>query len=273
MVFDSYKPVTQIIASLKRAARVLDQIMAHERVDDLEEEFFAFWRGDYCYTDLANPNSEDAVLLSLGRGQGFALTDDAKRTAAKFSYRSGRVTSHLNLASQIVTRVRPKSASGSWPPTTVSELLNWQSTLGYPCRGKILNRVVKAYRAGQDDVLIIIHSPSLQYGFFVRQLQKHKRASTSDQRNPIFDASIEIIQVVRMDDRYIVERNIPGHKTFADRKIALVGCGTIGGYLADLLVRAGGGMGSGELVLIDNQKLAPGNIGRHRLGINRLEKN
>lgn len=125
----------------------------------------------------------------------------------------------------------------------------------------------------QDDVLIIIRSPSLQYGFFVRQLQKHKRASTSDQRIPIFDASIEIIQVVRMDDRYIVERNIPGHKTFADRKIALVGCGTIGGYLADLLVRAGGAMGSGELVLIDNQKLAPGNIGRHRLGINRLEKN
>lgn len=273
VVFDLYKPVTQIIASLKRAATVLDQIMAQERVDDLEEEFFAFWRGDYCYTDLANPNSEDVVLLSLGSGQGFALTDDAKRTAAKFSYRSGRVTSHLNLASKIVTRVRPKPASGSWPPTTVSELLNWQSKLDYPCRGKILNRVVKAYRAGQDDVLIIIHSPSLQYGFFVRQLQKHKRASKSDQRIPIFDASIEIIQVVRMDDRYIVERNIPGHKTFADRKIALVGCGTIGGYLADLLVRAGGGMGSGELVLIDNQKLAPGNIGRHRLGINRLEKN
>lgn len=273
VVFDLYKPVTQTIASLKRAATVLDQIMADERVDDLEEEFFAFWRGDYCYTDLANPDSEDVVLLSLGSGQGFALTDDSARTAAKFSHRSGRVTSRLNLASKIVTKVRPKPTSGSWPPTTVSEMLNWQSKLDHPCRQKILDRIVKAYRAGQDDVLIVIHSPSLQYGFFVRHLQKYKRASKSDQRIPIFDASIEIIQVVRMDDRYIVERNIPGFKTFAGKKIALVGCGTIGGYLADLLVRAGAGSGAGELVLIDNQKLAPGNIGRHRLGINRLEIN
>lgn len=53
----------------------------------------------------------------------------------------------------------------------------------------------------------------------------------------------------------------------------LVGCGTISGYLTDLLVRAGAGTGIGELVLIDNQNLAPRNLGRHCLGINRLEKN
>ena len=273
VVFDLYKPISQTIASLKRAATVLDQIMAGERVDDLEEEFFAFWRGDYCYTDLANLDSEDVALFSLGRGQGFVLTDDVERTATKFSYRSGQVESHLNLATKIVTKVRPRPAVGSWPPTTFSALLNWQSTLDHPCRQKILDRAVKAYRAGQDEVFILIHAPGYQYGFFVRDLQKFKRASKSDQRIPIFDAPIEVIQVVRMDDRYIVERNIPGYKTFADKRVALVGCGTIGGYLADLLVRAGAGTGAGELVLIDNQKLAPENIGRHRLGINRLEIN
>ncbi|GFM81923.1 hypothetical protein PSCICN_26150 [Pseudomonas cichorii] len=273
VVFDMYKPISQTIASLKRASTVLDQIMAGERVNDLEEEFFAFWRGDYCYTDLANLNSEDVVLLSLGSRQGFVVTDDVTRTGAKFSHRSGQVRSYLNLASKIVTKVRPRPAIGSWPPTTVSELLNWQSKLDYPCRQKILERVVKAYRAGQDEILILIHAPSQQYGFFVRDLQKYKRASKLDQRVPIFDATIEIIQVVRMDDRYIAERNIPGYKTFAGKKVALVGCGTIGGYLADLLVRAGAGTGAGELWLIDNQKLTPGNIGRHRLGINRIERN
>ncbi|WP_144435075.1 ThiF family adenylyltransferase [Pseudomonas syringae group genomosp. 3] len=273
VVFDLYKPVSQTIASLKRAATVLDQIMAGERIDDLEEEFFAFWRGDYCYTDLANLNSEDVVLLSLGSGQGFVLTDDVERTGAKFSHRSGKVRSYLNLASKIVTKVRPRPAIGSWPPTTVSELLYWQSKLDHPCCQKILDRIVRAYRAGREEVLILVHAPSQQYGFFVRNLQKYKRASKLDQRIPIFDAPIETIQVVRMDDRHIVERNIPGCKTLADKKVALVGCGTIGGYLADLLVRAGAGTGAGELLLIDNQTLAPGNIGRHRLGVNRLEKN
>jgi molybdopterin/thiamine biosynthesis adenylyltransferase len=273
VVFDVYKPVSQTVASLKRAATVLDQIMAGERVDELEEEFFAFWGGDYCYTDLAKLDSEDVVIFALGARQGFVLTDDAKRTAAKFSYRSGRVSAHQNLASKIVTKVRPRPANGSWPPSTLNEVLDWQLKLDPPCRQKILKRVVKAYRAGEKEILILIHAPSQQYGFFVSDLQKHKRASKSDQRIPIFDAAIEPIQVVRMDDRYIVERNIPGYTTLAGRKIALIGCGTIGGYLADLLVRAGAGTGGGELVLVDNQNLAPGNLGRHRLGINRLETN
>ncbi|MFY1664528.1 ThiF family adenylyltransferase [Pseudomonas sp. Pseu.R1] len=273
VVFDLYKPVSQTIASLKRAATVLDQIMAGERVDDLEEEFFAFWRGDYCYTDLANPDSEDVVLLALGRGQGFALTDNVERTAEKFAHRSGRIKPHLKLASKVVTRIRPRPAIGSWPPATLLQLLDWQTKLDDSCRKKILDRVVRAYRAGQDEVLIVIDAPGQLYGFFVSDLQKRKRTSNLDQRIPIFEAPIEVVQVVRMDDRYIVERNIPGLTTFAGKKIALVGCGTIGGYLADLLVRAGAGTGAGELVLVDNQKLAPGNIGRHRLGINRLEKN
>lgn len=45
-----------------------------------------------------------------------------------------------------------------------------------------------------------------------------------------------------------------------------MGCGTIGGYLADMLVKAGAGTGGGELTLIDFDQFGPQNIGRHRLG-------
>ncbi|MBD8577552.1 ThiF family adenylyltransferase [Pseudomonas syringae] len=247
--------------------------MANERVHELEEEFFAFWRGKYCYTDLANAESSDVVLLDLGWGQGLALTDNAERTAAKFSHRSARFKNDMDPAVRIVTKVLPRPVVGSWPPSTVGEVLDWQSKLDSACRKKIFKKIVEAYRADQQEVFILIQAPGQQYGFFVRDLQKHKRASKSDQRVPIFEAPIDIVQVVRMDDRYIVERNIPGYSTLAGKKVALVGCGTIGGYLADLLVRAGAGTNGGKLSLIDNQQLAPGNIGRHRLGVNRLETN
>ncbi|MDQ0741135.1 hypothetical protein [Pseudomonas sp. W4I3] len=62
-------PISQTTAALKRAAVVLDQIMVKERVDDLEEEFFAFWRGDYYYTDIERPESGEVAELSLGKGQ------------------------------------------------------------------------------------------------------------------------------------------------------------------------------------------------------------
>lgn len=273
VVFDIYRPISQTIAALKRAAVVLDQILAKERVDDLEEEFFAFWRGDFCYTDIEKPESGEVVALSLGRGLGFVFTDDPERAKLKFAHRAGRIEAFLGLSAKITTKISPRPLISAWPPKNVGELLDWQSKLDPSCRRKILCRIVKAYRAGNRAVVVVINAPTMQYGFLVSDLQKYKRASKTDQGTPIFDAPIELMQVVRMDDRYLIERSIPGQATLAGRRIALIGCGTIGGYLAELLIKAGAGTGGGELLLIDNQNLAPGNIGRHRLGLNRVELN
>src|SRR5690606_27551117 len=90
---------------------------------------------------------------------------------------------------------------------------------------------------------------------------------------PIYGAPVMLMPIARLDDRYIVSRNIPGQETLSGKRILLIGCGTIGGYLADMIVKAGAGAGGGELRLADNQPLAAGNIGRHRLGMNRLDIN
>jgi molybdopterin/thiamine biosynthesis adenylyltransferase len=74
----------------------------------------------------------------------------------------------------------------------------------------------------------------------------------------------------RLDDKYLIERNIPGQATFSGKRIGLIGCGTIGGFLAEMLVKAGAGSGGGEIRLIDNDELMPQNLGRHRLGFNHL---
>jgi len=78
---------------------------------------------------------------------------------------------------------------------------------------------------------------------------------------------------IRMDDRYVTQRNAPGCPTLAGKKIALVGCGTIGGFLGELLLKAGAGLEDGELALVDPDILFPQNIGRHRLGLNRALQN
>jgi molybdopterin/thiamine biosynthesis adenylyltransferase len=58
------------------------------------------------------------------------------------------------------------------------------------------------------------------------------------------------------------------HGNLVDKRIALIGCGTIGSHLAKMLAQSGAGYGKdSRLTLIDQQKLRAGNIGRHLLGL------
>lgn len=54
----------------------------------------------------------------------------------------------------------------------------------------------------------------------------------------------------------------PSRAALAQRSVALVGCGAIGSFLADQLVRAG----IGRLTLMDEDELRPGNCVRHLAG-------
>lgn len=75
-------------------------------------------------------------------------------------------------------------------------------------------------------------------------------------RTTILDATVE----------YVVHRNIQ-RETLIDRKLAIIGCGTIGSHLACQLVKLGAGSGDkGELSLFDSDILKSENLGRHLLG-------
>lgn len=272
-VFDIYRPITQTIAALRRAAEVLDRIMAHELVADLAEEFYACWRGSYCYADIENPNSSEVLLLSLGHRKGFVISDCAERTKAKFAHRVDKVVERVGIAAKITTKVPPRPLINAWPPQTVKALLDWQAALDPNCRRKILKRLIEGYRRGANIYVVVLDTPAGQIGALIRDLQRYPWKATKYQNTPIFGAPIELMRIVRLDDQYIIARNIPRQETLSGKRILLIGCGTIGGYLADMLVKAGAGIGGGLLRLVDNQLLTAGNIGRHRLGVNHLGVN
>jgi molybdopterin/thiamine biosynthesis adenylyltransferase len=75
------------------------------------------------------------------------------------------------------------------------------------------------------------------------------------------------IYFVKSDKDSILSRNRsrPEIGDLRTKKIALIGCGTIGGYVAELLLRAGAGVGSKILDLYDYDKYNPHNFGRHTL--------
>ena len=65
----------------------------------------------------------------------------------------------------------------------------------------------------------------------------------------------------RLDREFLLPR-AGANLDLADKKIALVGCGSVGGYIAPSLIKAG----IRNLTLIDGEKLKPENIFRHVLG-------
>lgn len=78
---------------------------------------------------------------------------------------------------------------------------------------------------------------------------------------------------VRADMDHVLGRN--GKNSVAPlsgKRVLLVGCGSIGGFLARGLAQFGAGLGDGELILVDPETLSVANTGRHLLGAEHANK-
>ncbi len=77
--------------------------------------------------------------------------------------------------------------------------------------------------------------------------------------------SVVTYAIRRHNQSYLLERGGANYN-LQDKHVAIVGCGSVGGEIAFMLAKAG----IGTLTLIDDDKLLPDNVYRHRLGGNYL---
>ena len=272
VIFDFFYPIRQTMACIDRAEQVLEDILAGKMLEDLAEEFHITWGHDWCMLDVdeRRPGSLDAYTFG---GKTSVVTDDKARTHAKLEAIGLGLPKVELSAFRVRTQARPMPLQESWPPKTVQAFLKWQSTLDQRCSKKIEQRLIEMFRVRATRVLVLIDSPQVQYGIEVDLKRDPARTGNKPSlREILYRLPLRRISVYRVDDRYLAERNLPGSKTLAGRKVGLVGCGTIGGYLAEMLAKAGAGTAGGMLTLVDMGSLEPGNLGRHRLGFNALGK-
>lgn len=277
IVLDIFDPIGQSLACLDRATEVLDQIMNKEMVGDLEEEFFAYWGGLFCMFDIqeGGMGRHNCIVAKIKERSSWFITDNVERTTMKLTSLGYEVTDKTVLTYRVKTKAQPRPLTNNWPPRTVQDVLNWQGVLDKRCRRKILQRIQEGEKNKANGVLIIVESPLMTYGFavFYNRADRPLETKLTAHQNNIYDLEVLPMTVVRIDDNYIAQRNIPTLKTLAGKKIAIVGSGTIGGYLSEMLVKAGAGTSGGKLTLVDFDSLFPQNIGRHRLGFPDLFSN
>lgn len=277
VVLDIYDPVGQSLACLERATVVFGQVMRGEMIEDLTEEFFAYWHGLYCFVDMQGEDlgRQKCIVAEANGSPLWFITDNEDRTTEKLKSLGWLATDSTVLTYRVKTDAQPRPLTSHWPPETVGDILAWQGTLDPRCRRKIHQRIKEGERKKVNGALILIESPLMTYGFAVRYERQcpAQKSKLADRRDSSFRLKVVPTFVVRIDDRYLAQRNMPKSKTLAGKNIAVVGCGTIGGYLSDMLVKAGAGTCGGKLTLVDFDCLLPQNIGRHRLGFPDLLSN
>ncbi|MDI1258267.1 ThiF family adenylyltransferase [Aquabacterium sp.] len=275
MVVDVFDPVGQTLACLAQAERVLNGALEGKYLEDLEEEFQVYWGGELCLLDIQDVHAElQAVVMTPSESGVFgAITDDYQRTLRKLQAikRGGKQAPWPAFC--VSTGIKPRPNLDVWPPKTVGQFLNWQGGLDVNCRKALERKMLKALQNGAPGVVLMVHSPLVRYcvGVLFRDSAVSGKRILRN-KSWLYERRLFRLEGVRIDDCYVAERNTPGVRTLAGKKIVLVGAGTIGGYLAEMLVKAGAGTSGGQLIVVDPDYLFPQNLGRHRLGFSHLFK-
>ncbi|MFJ4053191.1 ThiF family adenylyltransferase [Pseudomonas sp. NPDC089743] len=279
IVLDIFDPIGQTLKCLAEAERVLGCILRGEMVQDLAEEFLVHWVSELCVFDVQKLMRGEISAFCVISPRGLrtpVLTDDIQRTVQKIDDLNFQPKRQMMLAYVVGSGAQPRPSQVAWPPNTVAEVLSWQRELDKGCARKIQQRISEAYRKKQSEAVIFIQSPHLNYGFqvhFDQSVLDDEKFERSRGTERLFSFRITRLAAIRIDEQYIAQRSIPSMKTLAGLRIAIVGCGTIGGYLADMLVKIGAGTGGGKLTLVDFDQLMPENVGRHRLGLRYFNMN
>ena len=167
-----------------------------------------------------------------------------------------------NSLHDLISLVSEKDPQGAY------KLLMKQVVSGYE-RGLVLlaQKTDNGYALGAVSFtgLGLSHRNSLQQGFRKGKVP-HKlliaRSTTELKKQPVTRCS-----VTRVDHAWIHARSGDGGD-YQQRSMLVIGCGSLGGYVAHFLSRAG----VANLTLLDNDRLEWANLGRHILGAESISK-
>lgn len=165
----------------------------------------------------------------------------------------------------------------SWPPEGLKQLFDWLSSVDPNGCRRILKYLSSKPNTKKHMLLLDIENQDIigvlvELNLGALSLKSHKY--NPKQRRLLFalssktaTRSFERFKITKADKDTILHRNMPRSRSgnLNKKKIALIGCGTIGGYTAELLLRSGAGCEGGCFHLFDSDSFGAHNFGRHCL--------
>lgn len=271
---------------------------------ELEGEFSAYWKPErYVYVLSSFQDLHDRYsTLTLNKSL------DEPKSMESVLYHSKTENDHqkwlvqrslYELESQrlhtFIVKVRPNRLSGiNWPPKNSAELFNWLSIVDHNAKAHLTNYFVQnpfknhliLFDIEKQDILGIVlelNKQAVQLSTYANSKKTGKKGGRTIQNSKISAVlsgkyafnKFQRVSFTKADQTTILSRNRsrPDIGDLSSKRIAVIGCGTIGGYASELLIRSGAGVADGTLHLYDFDDYGPHNFGRHTLYSSDFGKN
>jgi molybdopterin/thiamine biosynthesis adenylyltransferase len=285
VALDRYRPGISVAQCLVQAQTILEKLKSDPtfRREDLQAEFEVYW----LQTDKrVHPVLLGTLLSKAGidsrrstywritwGSESCHLLGDDSNEVAKLAASFGATAYDTTDAPCWLFETSKLPAVPDKMPTTVLELFTWLKTWDRKLYSAI-QRTLGSERGYLEykGITFAVQSPAgwLGFGFEHDQVQrKFAKRSLKNYRNYLHNlggqTKIFRLQICDVSPSFVHSRNLT-HPDLREKKITVVGVGAIGSHVAQALVRLGAGTGRGRLLLVDNDRLSPENLGRHVLG-------
>lgn len=282
VVLDRYDPAMAIEQCLNQAQSLLDRIAADPsyRSNDIQEEFQAHWEFGQAEPPWSvllggiapGAISADYFLIDIGGERRAIIASDPQEVAALVeAIGGGRHTPTRCKCWLFRTDIRPVVPHAM--PNTVKELFSWLRQWDralYKGMQRILEKEPGYLKFAFISFAVDTPIGWIGFGFDLDHMTR-----LGSQRKPrLYKQYLHgrggakrllRLSISEIGTNFIHSRNLC-FPDLRNKHLIIAGCGSIGSFLAQSLVRLGAGTGGGVLTLLDPDSVQPENIGRHLLG-------
>lgn len=276
-LLDRYQPDRSVSSCLQQAHTTLTNLLHGNPTAAYMAEVAAYWsKTSYCLID--EPKNLNRMVLGICSFDEKAQILVAGSTEMRLQTWAGKAGGTFTKAFEAsvvhaVDAIRPPSLE----TLTLKGATDWlePQTL---TPGSLID---VAIGTAKDRPSLMVVASNALIGFRAEKTPLVRKSESSGFRSSAIPgmwkkeahrANLETFHCVHASHAEITSRNLNGSAPLSNRRLVIIGCGTIGGYLARTLVQLGAGQNA-NLLLIDHDDIKPENLGRHVLGARHLWRN
>lgn len=254
---------------LEKQLHNFKQIIKGATINGFKEEFLIYWNRSanhiYPHYLLTSPKKIENIFYFILIDNKFYIAND-KKLIKEYLQNLGINITHFNLRKGICINLKKTLIPSEYPNNCI-DVLNIAKDNDINSYNLICEKIIK-YK--NYNMLLIKQKTENNFSlgaieFFPPKLFKNSVTKTetiiSQNQEILLKTKVFRNSIIRRDYNWIHSRGGTG-LDYSKKSVVIIGCGSVGGYIAHTLAKSG----IGRILLIDNDKLEEGNIGRHILG-------
>lgn len=276
---DPLNPGGMVGACLNKAQQLLEDLISGRKDGDAEHEFPLLWFPEFSsFSTLCHGFSGPATLFKFEGKNTLHILAASENEAQEYgrTWPTGEMEIKPYRSACVLSWHRPVLPAQPWPVATAQQFLEFLAGIS-PALSSNARDVINLRE--NDSFLLVLDAPNgCVGGLFEVPTQYRGRPEFKTRRQALLHAfdkekwPLSRMTFQKLNQEHLVQRNLGG-SGLVGKKVMLIGCGTIGAFLAEMLLKIGAGINGGRLTLVDNDVLMPGNLGRHILGLRYLMQN